>query len=128
MAYATRETAYAEREAAARQLDEGKLFVQMLAHRLGEAQRKLDTAEDQINTTNRLVASDATSPLVCRRLRENAMLEARIRRWGSEVATTQAGDNDTWSEEDQQSVVSHLSAEDAEGSRADVVVAPALAS
>jgi len=60
MAYATRDTAYAQREAAARQLDEGKLFVEMLAHRLDEAQRKLDMAEEQIIVTKRLITSDAT--------------------------------------------------------------------
>jgi hypothetical protein len=38
MAFATRDTAHAQREAAARQLNEGKLFVGLLQHRLDRAQ------------------------------------------------------------------------------------------
>lgn len=41
MAYATSMTAFAEREAAARQLEEGKLFVELLHHRLTRAQGKM---------------------------------------------------------------------------------------
>lgn len=116
MAYATHQTAHAEREAAAMQLREGKLFVQMLVHRLEEAQRKLEMAATQINATQRLVPSSATYPPVCQQLRERALLDARIYRWGSEVATTQASLCDMWtrSEDDQTSVVSYLSAEDEE--------------
>lgn len=73
MTYTTRETALAEREAAARQLDEGKLFVEMLVHRLDRAQKKLDMAEEQLDITKRLIASDATSLLVVKRLHEQGM-------------------------------------------------------
>jgi hypothetical protein len=127
MAYATRKTAFAEREAAARQLDEGKLFIQVLAHRLNEAQQKLDLADDQINVTKRLVASDATSSLVSRRLREKGILDARVHRWGNEVATAPAGHSDIWLEEDQSSVVSHLSAEAAEEPSVGAAPAPTTA-
>jgi hypothetical protein len=114
MAYATHQTAYAEREAVARQLDEGKLVVEILAHRLQEAERRLDMAANRITTTQRqlhvVVTSD--SSLVCRQFREKAQLDAKIHQWGSEVVTAEAGftARDLWLE-DQQSVVSHSSAE-----------------
>jgi len=116
MAYATRRTALAEKEAAARQLDEGRLFVQMLVQRLMEAERKLDLADDQINVTKRLAASDATSSLICQRLREKAILDARIYRWGSKIAATGQHHDNTCqeSEEDRRSAASHLSVEVAE--------------
>lgn len=114
MAYATHETAYAEREAVARQLDQGKLVVEILAHQLQEAQRKLDMAANQITITQRQlhIAVTPDSSLACRRLREKARLDARIHQWGSEVVTAEAGftARDSWLE-DQQSVVSHSSAE-----------------
>ena len=52
-----------------------------------------------------VVASD--SSVVCRQFRKKALLDARIHRWGSEVVTAEA------EFEDQQSVVSHSSAENA---------------
>ena len=111
MAYATHKTTYAEREAVARQSDEGKLVVEILAHWLQEAQHKLDMAASQITMTQRqlhiVVTPDSS-------LREKAQLNARIHQWRSKVVTTEAGftTHDLWLE-DQQSVVSPSLAESA---------------
>ena len=132
MAYATQRTAHAQKEVAVMQLNEGMLFIQMLTRRVDEAQRKLDMATNQISVMHRLVASTNPS-VICQRICEKALLDARIHSWGNEVAaaqtgpstgtaaTTQAGPanpSDIYLDldlEDNQSVVSYLS-EDAEQS------------
>ena len=90
--------------------------MEILAHQLQEAQCKLDMAANQITVTQRQlhIAVTPNSSLVCQWLCEKAQLNARIYPWGSEVVTAKAGftARDSWLE-DQQSIVSHLSAESA---------------
>lgn len=99
----------AEREAAARDLHEGKLFVQMLEARLEKAEQKLELAKEQINVTRKLIVSDI-SPLVVERLRERSLLHARmLRRNDSETAERDVGTSLDSDSEDEGSAVSSSS-------------------
>ena len=99
----------AERDAAARDLHEGKLFVQMLEARLEKAEQKLELAKEQINVTRKLIVSDI-SPLVVERLRERSLLHARmLRRNDSETVGTNVGTSLDSDSEDEGSAVSSSS-------------------
>jgi hypothetical protein len=98
MAFATRDTAHAQREAAARQLNEGKLFMGLLQHRLDRAQRKLDMAEKQIVVTGKLMK------LTVERLCKRSLLNDKVHRWGCDVvAGTSNGPGAPSDSEDQAS-------------------------
>jgi hypothetical protein len=68
-----------------RQLNEGKLFVGLLQHRLDRAQRKLDMAEKQIDAAGKLmklnVASATFNTTMAERLFERSRLNSKVRNW-----------------------------------------------
>jgi hypothetical protein len=84
MAFATHDTAHAQREAATRQLNEGKLFVGLLQHRLDRAQWKLDMAEKQIVVTGKLMK------LTIKCLYEGSLLN-KVHCWGCDVVANTSG-------------------------------------
>lgn len=77
----------ADRDAAARELEEGKLLLQMLEGRLERAQQKLEMTKEQIVLTRKLIISDI-SPLIVERLREKSLHYGRIFRKNDSEATT----------------------------------------
>jgi hypothetical protein len=66
-----------------RQLNEGKLFVGLLQHRLDRAQRKLDMAEKQIDAAGKLmklnVASATFNTTMAEHLFERSRLNSKVR-------------------------------------------------
>lgn len=97
LARATRAAVYAEREAAVRKLEEGRLFVKILEQRLGEVQLKLAEADEQQSLVNELAVSNeiGDKPNGFFRKEVDTSDSQRVQRWGNEVAIANLVGNDS---------------------------------